>query len=109
MEEIDLKNTINIIDFSKSISYDDLEKDINRFFDENFILYRLVGGLNGINISSECGNRASYRITITDANVSIDQLVTYFKNVLMCMYGTLYKLEVSCDNNDILITFDKLN
>lgn len=101
-------NTMNILDFSKSISYDDLERDLHSFFDENLILYRLMGGVSGVNISSESPNRALYRITITDANITTEHITQHLRNAVMSMYDTIYKVNVTCDGKDILVTFDKI-
>jgi hypothetical protein len=82
---------MNIVDFTKSLSYDNLETDLLRYFDENMILYRLMGGVPGVVVSSISNStKAIYRISSTDASTDLNILAQYINNTITTMYGAIY-------------------
>jgi hypothetical protein len=97
---------MNIIDFTNSITYDDFDEDIHSLFDENLILYRLMNGVSGINISSAHNtNGALYHISVSDAKHTVQEITQYLKLSLMSMYSGQYNIDVSYDGNLITVIF----
>lgn len=103
-----MANYLNIIDFTNTISYSDLDQCLVNFFDENIMIYRLMNGVPNVKISSECNAKgALYRITTTDAQHPIRDIAKYLEVAIMTMYGVTYKTNVTYDGDSILVSFDK--
>ena len=90
--------------FVKSIGYNDFEKSIVRFFDENMALYNLVGEYQNIDCitGNVDGKSITFDLKFNNQEDSETMYSIIYGNII-CIYGHLYSIECKLNTNMINI------
>lgn len=92
------------IQFIQSIEYEDFEKSIVRFFDENMLLYNLVGGY--VDIKCITGNVNEKHITFDlsfNTSEDMDKMYLFLdQNKVITIYESEYEITSNKTDNNII-------
>lgn len=96
--------------FVKSIEYDDFEKSIVRFFDENMALYNLVGEYQNIDCitGNVDGKSISFDLKFNNEEDS-SKMYSIINDKEICIYGHLYSIRPTLKSNTINIQLIDMN
>lgn len=93
------------LQFVQSIGYENFEKSIVRFFDENMALYNLIGEYKNINCITGNVDDKSITFDIKFDNISDSEKMCLIicNSKPICIYGGTYRIEANLDRDTINI------
>jgi hypothetical protein len=98
------------LEFVKSIEYEDFQKSIVGFFDENMALYNLVGEYQNINCITGNVNDKSITFDLKFNEIEdSEKMYSLMNGTSTCIYGHLYSIDCNLNNNTINIKLIDLN
>lgn len=93
------------LDFTRSISYDNFEKDVQNFFDQTMALYELIGVRGDIDICAE-SNKERSKITfilLMENKKEASKVFESIENHKIPIYGHTYIPELRKSDNSVQI------
>ena len=99
---------IDRVGFAKAITSDNLEKNIQNFFDQAMALYDLLGSRDDLDINANGTDNGTKEkdiefILLTDSKDEANQLYEMIDGHTIPIYGHLYKPELRNSKNSVHI------